>query len=75
MKKTKVSPSGIEGKLSYNINVETEKEMFVIPVVDVRDGDTARKVAEAAIKASNSSRFMKPTFSSVGGSYQTSHKK
>lgn len=29
-----------------------------IPVVDVRDGDIARQMAEAMLKASNQSRYM-----------------
>ena len=70
----KVSTLKQEGKASYGIKVETEKETFVIPVVDVRDGDEARNQGERILKAANQSRFMRPSFSEMGRSYQVSRK-
>lgn len=72
---TKISHLKKENKFSYGIKVETEKDAFVIPVVDVRDGEDARRKAENIIKSQNKGKFMQPSFSVMGYSYQVSRKK
>jgi len=37
LQRTKVSTLKQDGKLSYGIKVETAEDVFVIPVIDVRD--------------------------------------
>lgn len=55
-------------------NVESDR--FNIPVVDVRDGEAERGYVNTSIKAaSKPSKYMLPSFSVIGKSYQTSHKK
>lgn len=56
------------------IRVKTDKETFDIPVADVRYSDESRKEVEAINKAANQSKYMKPTFSLWGYSYQSSMK-
>jgi len=77
---TKVSTLKQEGRFSYGIKVQNDGNRrqwhdFVIPVIDVRDGEDARYQATQIQKAANQSRFMKPSFSVIGNSYQVSHKK
>jgi len=65
-----------EGKRSYGIRIETPKgEVRMVPVVDVRDGDTERCIAKRIIKATNHSKFMQPSYGVGGGSYQASYKR
>ena len=54
------------------IEVTTDSKKFVIPVADVR---VNRERAESIIKAQNSSKFLKPSYSWKGYSYNTSMKK
>lgn len=75
---TKVTTLKQEGRLSYGIKVETSKETFVIPVLDVRDGDAAREQITHTQTTSNyhkGSRFMRPSYAGWGGCYQNSYKK
>lgn len=77
MKKTKVSRLTVEGKYSHRIQVETHMDKFTIPVVDVRDGEKERKAAKAIIKSSNiskGSKYITPSFSLLGYSYNHSMK-
>lgn len=53
------------------IRVETRKDTFTIPVADVR---VNRERAEKILKAQNKSKYMKPTYSLMGYSYQSSSK-
>ena len=55
------------------IKVETDKEVFVIPIVDVRRNDDQRRIAERMNKG-KSSKFMKPSYAQLGLSYQVSRK-
>lgn len=71
---TKVTVIRNEGKLSYNIKVETKKESFMIPVIDVRDGEAERRISKLMSKG-HRSKFMPPSFSQSGHSYQVSRKK
>lgn len=74
---TKISVLKREGKLSYGIKVETDKGSFVIPVIDVRDGESERGFVANTIKQSNvqnGSRFLRPSYSVRGLSYQNSYK-
>lgn len=67
-----------EGKYSYGIQVKTSKEEFVIPVIDVRDGQHERNKVNTIIKNLNfhsGSKYMRPSYSVRGLSYQISHKK
>lgn len=75
MKHTKVTVLPVENKRSYGIKVETDKQDFIIPVIDVRDGEEERKKVNQMIKASNRSKYTQPSFSVCGNSYQVSHKK
>lgn len=75
---TKVTTLKKENQLSHIIRVETAKDTFDIPVLDVRDGLPARSRANGILKARNyrtGSRFMKPSYSVGGNSYQNSFKK
>jgi len=59
-----------EGKLSHLIKVVNNLGFtFHIPVVDVRDGQNERLTAKSLLK-SRGSKFMKPSFSTCGDSYQ-----
>lgn len=65
-------------KLLVGIGIETNKDKFIIPVVDVRRSEDKRRIANKINKASNAhrgSKYMKPSFAQHGLSYQTSHKK
>ena len=65
-------------KTLVGIKVETPKETFIIPVVDVRTSERHREAAEDIIKQSNifkGSRFFKQSYSWYGFSYNTSMKK
>jgi len=72
---TKISTLKKGNKFSYGIKVKTEKETFVIPVVDVRDGEKERAISKSIIKAQNQSKFTKPSYSVMGHSYHVSRKK
>jgi hypothetical protein len=55
----------------------TKDETFVIPVIDVRRSEKERAYADSMIKANNvqkGSKFMKPSYSWYGPSYNTSMK-
>ena len=57
------------------VKVETDKESFVVPIVDVTKN---RVKANAILKAdtiNKGSRFLKPSYSVLGRSYQVSQKK
>lgn len=83
--KTKVEVLKAEDRYSYGIKVTTfhrfsgeQKDEFIIPVIDVRDGDEHRRAAEKLERAGNAvkgSKFIKPTFSWYGINYNTSTKK
>lgn len=70
-----------EGKRSYVIEVTKLDDHFVfdvfyIPVIDVRDGETERRLVRQMAKAAGShSIHMKPSFAMGGNSYQVSQKK
>lgn len=52
-------------------------EKFTIPVIDVRRGEDARRMATHITKTTNSqrgSKFMKPSYSVMGKCYQNSFK-
>ena len=77
---TKVSTLKQDGKFSYGIKVETtnnrhEQADFVIPVVDVRDGEAARGRINQMVKSQQRSKFTNPSYSEGGNSYQVSQKK
>lgn len=57
----------------FTDNVETDK--FYIPVIDVRDGKEQRDIVNRIERATNQSKYMRPTFSVIGRCYQASHKK
>jgi hypothetical protein len=62
---------------SYGIQVNTKDDLFVIPVVDVRDGEERRGQADNILYASNAtkgSKYLRPSFAGWGGCYQNSHK-
>jgi hypothetical protein len=69
-----------KNKHSYLIEVtpaNPNKETFRIPVVDVRDGEDARELASKLTRSSNGfrgSKFMKPSYAYMGGSYNVSYK-
>jgi len=63
MNKTKVTRLTQDNRLSYGIKVETDKKDFVIPVIDVRDGEQARKQINQMIKSQSRSKFTNPTYS------------
>lgn len=66
-------------KKSHGIRVtRSNGETFTIPVIDVRDGDEARKAVSVIQKSTNSwrgSSFLKRSYSVMGPSYQNSHKR
>lgn len=70
-----------ETKRSHQIQVikmdgNIESDRFFIPVVDVRDGIPERGYVNTSLKASSKpSKFMQPSFSVIGKSYQVSQKK
>ncbi len=66
----------VEGKRSHEIHMRTKHDFpVVVPVIDVRDSEEARKAARQMQRNSNSkSKYMVPTFGSGGGSYQSSPK-
>lgn len=77
---TTVSTLRQDGKHSYGIKVETtgnrrEQPDFVIPVMDVRDGEPARQRIIQTIKSASRSKYMPATYSAGGNSYQVSQKK
>lgn len=65
-------------KSLVGVEVKTEDDKFIIPVVNVTKSDSRRKFGEKIIKSSNAtkgSKYLKPSFSEWGKSYQISHKK
>lgn len=59
----------------FNDNVKDDE--FVIPVVNVKNGEASREKANNIIKQVNrqmGSKFMRPSYSVIGGCYQNSHK-
>ena len=68
-----------EGVYSYVINNESKEDgKFKIPVIDVRDGEAARKKISEIRKAVNKqtgSKFMKESFSMLGRSYREHYPK
>lgn len=69
-----------EGKRSYDIEVTKfgsgiEDDKFIIPVIDVRDGKRERAIIANMTKQNNRSKYMQPSFSAMGRSYQVSHKR
>ena len=65
-----------DGMRSHQIEVKTDAgQHFKIPVIDVRDGDNARELIKQIIKRSSRSKYMSPSFSVGGNSYQVSAKK
>lgn len=68
-----------EGKRSYLRRVikydnGQEVDRFIVPVIDVRDGEKERDLIKAQVKANSQSKFLRPSFSESGRSYQTSYK-
>lgn len=47
---------------------------FHIPMIDVRDGDDARQAAKALISRSSQSKYIRPSESFLGLTYNTSIK-
>lgn len=75
---TKLTVLTQEGINSYGIKVETAKDEFVIPVLDVRDGQNTRDrimVQQKNVNYSKGSKYMRQTYSMGGNCYQNSHKK
>lgn len=75
---TKVEILQPENKLSFSYRVTTDQEQFIIPVVDVRDGDAyVKRVAELEKGANRQkgSKFFLPTASWFGATYNQSMKK
>lgn len=73
---TKVTMLTQDDKKSYGIKVETSKDVFVIPVLDVRDGIRGQiQEMSKNVNRQKGSRFMPHTFAMGGGCYQNSHKK
>ena len=62
-----------EDKMIIGIQVETDKDSFVIPVIDVRASEDARRIANQMGKQVGS-KFMKESFSVLGYSYNVSRK-
>lgn len=55
-------------------NIETDR--FSVPFVHAGDGESERGYCDTSIKTSrNGSKYMKPSFSVIGKSYQVSQKK
>lgn len=77
-KMTKIIKIPSEGLLSYSLEVLTDKDHFLIPIVDVRDGDAWRKRAEDIEKyynQSKGSKYFKATETWSGFTYNQSRKK
>lgn len=76
---TKVTILKKDNIKSYGIKVSTEKNgTFVVPVIDVRDGEGARKDADILQKnkrATQGSKYLQRTFGAAGGSYQAKPEK
>lgn len=70
---TKEYEQGI--KTLVGIKVQTEEDTFVIPVVDVRHDRGKAEFILKSSRAQQGSRFMKPSYSLTGFSYQVSRKK
>jgi hypothetical protein len=74
-------PSKDETKRSYSIEVikmdgQFETDRFRIPFVHAGDGAAERGYCNTSIKASRgASKYMKPSFSVIGKSYQVSQKR
>jgi hypothetical protein len=65
-----------EDKKSYGIQVTTKDDKFVVPVMDVRDGEQERAIVNNMVKNSRQrSQFLQPSFGSGGNCYQVSQKK
>ena len=70
-----------KGKSSYVLKNtprkgRKDKKPFNIPVIDVRDGDKARQAVNQMLsKGANGSKFIRESFSVLGHSYQTNHRK
>ena len=74
---TKVEFLRNEDKASYGIKVTTEDDVFVIPVLNVIDGQPIRDRINHMAKNNNirkGSKFMQPSYSVGGNSYQVSKK-
>lgn len=75
IKQTKTEVISDPSLRSHVIKVTpVSKPAFYIPVVDVRDGEEQRESANRMIKANASSKYMKPSYSVVGPSYNQSMK-
>ena len=77
--KTQTTIIPIEGKKSHAIQVlNSKEELFTVPVIYATDDEEARLTVEQMNKDSNrvrGSKFMKPSSSLIGRSYQESWKK
>lgn len=72
MKKTIVTNLKDKSDNVIGIRVETLKETFTIPVLDVRRSDGTRRRANEFIKDANAhrgSKFLKPSYSLYGYRY------
>jgi hypothetical protein len=75
---TKVEILQNDNQASYGIKVTTEKDVFVVPVLNVKDGQPTRDRINYMTKNNNirkGSKFMQPSYSVGGNSYQASQKK
>jgi hypothetical protein len=76
-----IIPSKDEKKRSHQIKIikmdgQFETDRFIIPFVHAGDGLAERGYVNTSIKASNKpSKYMQPSFSVIGKSYQVSQKK
>lgn len=79
IKKTTVTKVNVrEDKRSHGIKVQTHDDAFVIPVIDVRDGENERAAVNNIQKNQRrytGSKFMSRSYAVGGNSYQVSHKK
>jgi hypothetical protein len=56
------------------IRVETINETFVVPIIDATLSEDNRRRVAAMEKAMEKSKFMQPSFSGMGYSYNRSYK-
>lgn len=65
---------GIHTLIGYKIT-KADDESFVVPVVDVRISAQHRASANACIKATNKTKYLQPSYSVLGYSYNLSMKR
>lgn len=65
-------------KLPCRIAKDKDGTEIKVPVIDMRESEQHRKIGESFLKLdriNRGSKFLRPTFSVVGRSYQVSQKK